>query len=80
MTMKVNLLIRARSVDQEKERIIAAATFVGWWQEEYADCVNVWLGDLKKPHLGLVGDKWCRLSGTAGSPDCIDSIIHNRAG
>ncbi|GAB7354911.1 hypothetical protein MBLNU459_g5541t2 [Dothideomycetes sp. NU459] len=76
---EVCVLVRARSVEHAKKRIVGTATFAGWWQTKYSDRIRFWLGDMRKPRLGLSDDQWHRLSGTFDASDCIDGIVHNGA-
>ncbi|KAL2049494.1 hypothetical protein ABVK25_010289 [Lepraria finkii] len=62
------------------QRIIAAATMNGWWQDSYASRIHLWRGDLNKAFLGLGEEELQLLHGTTAPRDlCIHAIIHNGA-
>ncbi|KAH8428770.1 uncharacterized protein LDX57_006452 [Aspergillus melleus] len=71
-------LVRADSETDAREKIHAQATAGGWWKGEFDSRIIVWLGDLKKPKLGLNQSNWDCLRGRA--PELhIDGIIHDGA-
>lgn len=71
--------VRSKSLEQGMGRVRETATIAGWWNEEDADKLEIWLGDLAKPHLGLADAQWKRLSGLSKSEANIDAIVHNGA-
>ncbi|KAH8172493.1 AMP-binding enzyme domain-containing protein [Sarocladium implicatum] len=78
-TRRVSVLVRASSIEVAMARIIHSAMIAGWWELEYASRIEVWLGDLELPKLGLVPSQWERLSGKGERETCIDAIVHNGA-
>ncbi|PWY77883.1 acetyl-CoA synthetase-like protein [Aspergillus eucalypticola CBS 122712] len=85
----VYLLVRSPDWATGLERVQAAAITAGWWDEvKHAPKVQIWPGDLSRPHLGLSDASWNQLAGTRSSQDAsedaavpppITSIIHNGA-
>ncbi|KAF7502161.1 hypothetical protein GJ744_006875 [Endocarpon pusillum] len=69
--------VRAENVIHGFERVILAAKKARWWQDSYTERLEVWLGDLTNPRLGLSEEQWDRLHGRGASP--IDTVIHNGA-
>lgn len=49
-----------------------------WWQVSFHEKIEIWLGDLSKPGLGLQEDHRHRLFGNRDI-DGVDGIIHNGA-
>lgn len=77
---KVIVLVRAKDTSTGLQRIVAAATTAKWWSPELADRIEVWLGDLARPRLGVSTDQWARLEGTcAEASEAITAVIHNGA-
>ena len=76
---KVVVHIRADSVDAGYSRIVAAASFAGWPIESLLPRVEIWLGDLKEPQLGLTSSQWDRITGNIAKGERMDAIIHNGA-
>ncbi|KZM25032.1 uncharacterized protein EKO05_0006126 [Ascochyta rabiei] len=77
---KVIVLVRAKDISVGFERIVAAATTAKWWEPALASRVEVWLGDLAKPRLGLSLSQWVRLEGTCvNESEAVTNIIHNGA-
>ncbi|KAI9826788.1 MAG: hypothetical protein M1819_007259 [Sarea resinae] len=72
-------LVRAQNRDQAYERIISSAQMGRWWQSEFSQRLEVWVGDLAESRLGLGEAEWSRLSGSGGPESRIDAIIHNGA-
>ncbi|KAJ5329053.1 acetyl-CoA synthetase-like protein [Penicillium brevicompactum] len=68
-------LVRAGSEKQAREKIRAQAQLGQWWQAEFDSQIEVWLGDLSLPKLGLDDAHWKDLTGHLR----IDGIIHNGA-
>ncbi len=75
----VHVLVRARSAQQAKERVVRSATIAGWWDTALAPRISYWLGDLRRPRLGLSDVQWNRLIGASEPHECIDSIVHSGA-
>lgn len=69
---KVIVLVRAADMDTAKERIREVAVAAGWWQKNAFCRIEVWIGNLTEPRLGLRVEEWEQLS-------TIDTIIHNGA-
>lgn len=68
-------LVRASSEAEARDKIRSCAKLGKWWQDEYDPRVEVWLGDLSQPRLGLGNQHWLDLTGRMR----IDGIIHNGA-
>ncbi|ESZ98619.1 nonribosomal peptide synthetase [Sclerotinia borealis F-4128] len=69
---KVIVHVRASSNENGRQRIITAARSARWWHDSLAAKLEIWIGDLAKPMLGLDLEQWQQL-GT------VDAIIHNGA-
>ena len=69
---KVVAHVRAESLDTAKRRVIASAEVAGWSAESLSSKLEVWVGDLAHPRLGLTFWQWESLSS-------FDAIIHNGA-
>ena len=76
---KVVVLIRADSVYAGYARIVAAASSAGRSIEQQLSRLEIWLGDLKKPQLGLTSSQWNQVTGKTAEGEKIDAIIHNGA-
>ena len=76
---KVIVHIRADSVYAGYTRIVAAATSAGRSIERFISRLEIWLGDLKEPQLGLISSQWDRICGDTAKGEAIDAIIHNGA-
>ncbi|KAK6197012.1 hypothetical protein LQW54_010974 [Pestalotiopsis sp. IQ-011] len=77
---KVIVLVRARDARTGLQRTVTAATTARWWSPRLADRIEVWLGDLSRPRLGVSADQWARLEGTcAEGSEAVTAIIHNGA-
>jgi amino acid adenylation domain-containing protein/thioester reductase-like protein len=72
-------LVRAKTKEQGLERVRETATIAGWWCEDYISKLEIWLGDLSLPQLGLDASQASRLRGQASQGTTIDAIIHNGA-
>ncbi|CCK68590.1 L-aminoadipate-semialdehyde dehydrogenase KNAG_0B01430 [Huiozyma naganishii CBS 8797] len=70
---KVFAHVRAKDVKSGLERLTKAGTAYGTWSDNFAQNVEVILGDLSKSNFGLPTDQWKELTET------IDVIIHNGA-
>lgn len=75
---RVVALVRAKSVEDGRERLRKTAEIAGWWRGEFMKRVEVWVGNLEETRLGLTDGQWAQLSGAAPA-DRIDAIIHNGA-
>ncbi|KAL2272239.1 hypothetical protein FJTKL_07187 [Diaporthe vaccinii] len=75
-TTSVIVLIRADGLKQGLDRLAAMAERMGWDLTPYLPKIEVWLGDLSNPTLGLKSQQWERLHGRSLSHDLIDAIIH----
>ena len=64
--------VRAESLDLAKRRVITSAEAAGWSVDAFSSKLEVWIGDLAHPRLGLTFQQWEFL----GS---FDAIIHNGA-
>ncbi|KTB02657.1 L-aminoadipate-semialdehyde dehydrogenase large subunit [Nakaseomyces glabratus] len=73
VNFKIFAHVRAADETSGLDRIRKAGTVYGTWKEEYANSLQVVIGDLSKKNFGLTDDKWSHLSET------IDIIIHNGA-
>ena len=70
--------VRAENECSGLERVVNVARKSGWWQDNYRERLEVWVGDLAaEPYLGLSVEQWNRIRGLADEP--IDAIIHNGA-
>ncbi|KAI9725101.1 MAG: NRPS [Chrysothrix sp. TS-e1954] len=76
---KVFVLVRASSVELGWQRIMDAGIRAKWWNEQYRQRICIWLGDLRKPCLGLDESHWMNLAGTSDPSQCIEGIVHNGA-
>ncbi|KAF7951679.1 hypothetical protein EAE96_006978 [Botrytis aclada] len=79
---RVYLLVRAEDAATGLERVRAAAIKAGWWDETlHSSKIEVWVGDLSKPKLGLNSSQWEQLEGyhTPTNSSQINGIIHNGA-
>ncbi|KAL8794946.1 MAG: hypothetical protein Q9195_002528, partial [Heterodermia aff. obscurata] len=69
---KVTVHVRAESLDLARQRVITSAQAAGWPADAFSSKLEVWIGDLAHPRLGLTFQQWESL----GS---YDAIIHNGA-
>ncbi|ETS78885.1 hypothetical protein PFICI_08738 [Pestalotiopsis fici W106-1] len=77
---KVIVLVRASDASAGLQRIVAAATTARWWSPRLVSRIEVWLGDLARPRLGVSVDQWARLEGTCNQEsEAVTAIIHNGA-
>ncbi|KAF2420706.1 acetyl-CoA synthetase-like protein, partial [Tothia fuscella] len=74
--IRVFLVMRCTKDAEGLERIIEIATTAGWWQPCYANRVEVWVGDLAEPNLGLSEFHLGALRGVAENRRKIDCVIH----
>ncbi|CAG7915943.1 unnamed protein product [Penicillium olsonii] len=68
-------LVRSESEKKAKAKVKADAQLGKWWHDEFESRIEVWLGDLSLPRLGLDDEHWNYLTGR----NHIDGIIHNGA-
>ncbi|PPJ54320.1 hypothetical protein CBER1_06125 [Cercospora berteroae] len=78
-TRKVFVHVRAPDVETGLERVVAAAKKSKWWSSTYSDRLEVWLGDLTHPKLGLSDAQWDRIIATSPKENDLNAIIHNGA-
>lgn len=71
-------LVRANSISEAKQKVQRQAELGKWWQSTFEDQIEIWLGDLGEPKLGLNEYQWDRLFGKERQR-LIDGIIHNGA-
>lgn len=69
---KVIVHVRAESLEHGKQRVITSAKIAKWWSERLSPKLDVWIGDLAQPKIGLSLQQWKNLSG-------VDAVIHNGA-
>jgi thioester reductase-like protein len=71
---RVIAIVRGESPEAAKKRLVDAAKKALWWTGSHDCILDVWVGDLTLPHLGLDSIKWGLIKdGT------VDIIIHNGA-
>ena len=71
--------VRATSVEEGLRRIKKTATIAGWWNDQAEKKMEIWVGDLSQPRIGLADHQWARLGGTSTVNKHIDVFIHNGA-
>ncbi|EOD47355.1 l-aminoadipate-semialdehyde dehydrogenase large subunit [Neofusicoccum parvum] len=71
--LRVIAHVRAKDPAAGLERIVATCQAYGIWSEGWRSQLDVVVGDLSKPSLGLAQDAWDRVANEA------DVIIHNGA-
>ncbi|KAI4086061.1 MAG: hypothetical protein LQ344_007876 [Seirophora lacunosa] len=76
---RVFVHVRSQNARKALERIVQTALIAGWWTDEDSRKVEVWVGDLAKPKLGVNLGQWNRLCGRGSPEDRVTSIIHNGA-
>ena len=76
---RVILHIRAKTVQHAVRRLTSAAVAAGWWSDVYLCRIEIWLGDLASPRLGLAEQQWLRLTGQAPLDQRVTDVIHNGA-
>ena len=76
---KIIVHVRAESVKHGLQRFIKSATLSGWWSDFYLEKLEIWIGDLTQPRLGLGTEQWDRLCGKGPLVDRVTAIIHNGA-
>ncbi|UKZ56950.1 NRPS [Trichoderma virens] len=72
-------LVRCNSPQHGLERIRTTAQAARWWRKHDAKKIEVWVGDLGKPQLGLNASQWEQLSGTSTHRSNVNAIVHNGA-
>ncbi|KAJ5904826.1 uncharacterized protein N7473_001742 [Penicillium subrubescens] len=71
-------LVRAKTEEEARGKVEHQAKLGQWWEPSFFNRIEVWLGDLGKPQLGLNTSHMNRLWGRHGhSP--VDGIVHNGA-
>lgn len=70
-------LVRAENEVQAREKVRQQARIGRWWRDDYNPRIEIWLGDLSLPRLGLTPERWDCLTGSAGRR--MDAVIHNGA-
>jgi thioester reductase-like protein len=76
---RVIALVRASDHNKATTRLIESAQKSKWWHDSYSSRLEVWVGDLSKPDLGLNAAQWCCIEARSESSASIDAIIHNGA-
>ena len=76
---KIIAHIRADSIETALKRIAEAASCAPWWSESLLPRLEIWLGDLEQPRIGLTPSQWDRIIGKTPLGKEIDVIIHNGA-
>ena len=76
---KVIVHVRASSITHGLQRVIDSANAAGWWSDSYEPKLEIWLGDLSEPRIGLGPKQWRRLTGDVPPQDRVHAIIHNGA-
>jgi amino acid adenylation domain-containing protein/thioester reductase-like protein len=71
-------LVRSSDEVQARKKVQQQAEMGKWWRPSFDEKIEIWLGDLSKPRLGLQEDRWDRLFGN-DSVNRVDGIIHNGA-
>lgn len=71
--------VRAHSRQEGLERLVRTGQVGGWWKDAYMAKLEVWIGDLGKPRIGLDDSQWQRLAGTSTTAPNVDAIVHNGA-
>lgn len=69
---KVIVHVRAHSVEHGRQRIVSSAKTAKWWCEDFLPKLEIWVGDLAQPKIGLSLQQWKVLGE-------VDTIIHNGA-
>lgn len=76
---RVITLVRAPDHNQATARVIESARKSKWWHDSYTNRLEVWVGDLSQPDLGLDAARWRCIEAQSESSCPIDAIIHNGA-
>lgn len=76
---KIVAHVRASTVEHGLQRLVKSAQLALWWSETFYSKLEVWLGDLAEPKLGLTTEQWKRLTGDASFGKPVEAIIHNGA-
>ncbi|CAI7566373.1 unnamed protein product [Penicillium pancosmium] len=71
-------LVRSSDEGQARQKVQHQAELGKWWRASFHDKIEIWLGDLSKPGLGLQEDRWHQLFGNRNM-DGVGGIIHNGA-
>lgn len=76
---KVAVLVRSESLESAIQRLTNMAKLFGWWTDRCFEKLEIWVGDLAKPKLGLGHAHWRQLCGQGSPTERITTIIHNGA-
>lgn len=76
---KVAVLIRSESLESAIQRLKNLAKLFGWWTDRCFEKLEIWVGDLARPKLGLSDTHWRQLCGQGSPAERITTIIHNGA-
>lgn len=71
-------LVRDETTEAARRRVQEQAEIGQWWRPEFHHRIEIWLGDLSKPQIGLDKAHWARLFAD-GKERKIDGVIHNGA-
>lgn len=71
--VRVNCLVRAATIDEGRRRILKNMERYGLWSEGYQARLDITLGELSEPNLGLSGAQFKALARS------IDTIFHSGA-
>lgn len=71
--------VRDKSAECALHRVVKSAKSAGWWCEEFREKLEVWIGDLASPKLGLDSEQWRRLCGCGLPAERVTAVIHNGA-
>lgn len=69
---KIIVHVRAHSLEHGRQRIISSAKNAKWWCDDFLLKLEIWVGDLAQPRIGLSLQQWKDLNK-------VDTIIHNGA-
>ncbi|VUC28956.1 unnamed protein product [Clonostachys rosea] len=78
-SIRVIALVRGKTIEEARDRVEKAAVEDGWWQASYREQLDIQLGDLASPHLGLDQQYWSRLFGIGSQEALLDFVVHNGA-
>lgn len=76
---RVVTLVRARDHTEATSRVIESAQKSKWWCDSYSSKLEVWVGDLSQPDLGLTSAQWRCIEAQSDSSFSVDAIVHNGA-
>lgn len=72
----INVLIRGADAARVRSRLAQAAKAANWSIEPHTSNLEIWQGDLSRPHLGLGDSNWSRLTQSSQDESQIDCFIH----